>query len=167
MTLAEGGKSHPVPPPADPEAPPWDLAVELFFGAQEMPEEDLPIRPGKDGRETESSRATSPVPPTAPPESEGLLFGKRKLELRVTELTRQFGEASARASSLHYRLWQSLEAQKVLEMNLSGERANARMLEQMVEDLKNEIHRLKQQAGADFGSAQGPSEPGCHGGVVP
>ena len=80
-----------------------------------------------------------------------LRFEKQKLELRVKELSDQFSEVSSRAAVLHYRLWRVLEDRKVLEMNLSGEQASTRLLEQTVEELRKELDRLRAQAEAGSG----------------
>ncbi len=129
------------------EARSWRQAVEMLTGA-----------PGLFGNELHSGRpagaALQPAPmippdspPTSTPDPETLQFEKEKLELRLKELTDQFSEVSSRAAALHYRLWQVLEDRKVLEMNLSGERASAAMLERVVAELRQEISRLKEQAG--------------------
>jgi chromosome segregation ATPase len=85
-----------------------------------------------------------------------LRFEKEKLELRVKELTEQLGEASSRAAALHYRLWETLEDRRALEMNLAGERGASRMWEQTVAQLREENERLRR----DGGGVRGLPEPG-------
>jgi len=134
-------------PFSDAEARSWTLAIELLAGA-----------PGVFGNDLHSSRPGAeflPAPRVSPDQSpvptsdlETLQFEKEKLELRVKELTDQFSEVSSRAAALHYRLWQVLEDRKVLELNLSGEQASTRLLEQTIEELRKEIDRLRAQAEA-------------------
>lgn len=130
------------------EARAWTLAIELLAGA-----------PGIFGNQLHSGRfagaeslPTLRIPldrsPSSVSDLETLQFEKEKLELRVKELTDQFSEVSSRAAALHYRLWQVLEDRKVLELNLSGEQASSRLLEQTVEELRKEIDRLRTQVEA-------------------
>ncbi len=125
------------------------LALELLAGGMGIFGNDL-------HREA-SVRNRIPPPPTAfldfspspTSDSETLQFENKKLKLQVDELRSKFSEASSRAASLHHRLWETLETRKVLEMNLSGERAHSRGLERTVEKLRKEVERLKAQAGTD------------------
>lgn len=84
-------------------------------------------------------------------------FERRKLELRIEELTRQLGEASSRAAALHYRLSRVAEDRQVLELNLAGERGANLLAEQALRDLRRENERLRAELAALRGSARPPA----------
>ena len=70
-------------------------------------------------------------------------FERRKLELRVRELTEQFSQASSRAAALHYRLSRVAEDRNALELNLSGERGANALAMGTIADLRAENERLR------------------------
>jgi hypothetical protein len=92
--------------------------------------------------------AAAPGPPEPPSPAEREAFERRKLELRIEELTRQLGEASSRAAALHYRLSRVAEDRNVLELNLAGERGANLLAEQALNDLRRENERLRAELAA-------------------
>jgi uncharacterized protein DUF6062 len=70
-------------------------------------------------------------------------FERRKLELRVQELTRALGEESARAAALHDRLARTAEERNALELNLAGERGTNELMTRALADLRAENERLR------------------------
>jgi hypothetical protein len=83
----------------------------------------------------------SPEPTAAETE----VFDRRKLELRVTELTAQLAEATSRAAALHYRLAQVSRDRDGLEMNLAGERGSHELARGVIADLRAENDRLRSE----------------------
>ncbi|HXG17440.1 MAG TPA: hypothetical protein VNK50_14430, partial [Calidithermus sp.] len=90
----------------------------------------------------------APAPPAPLSAVEREAFERRKLELRIAELTRQLGEASSRAAALHFRLWRVTEDRNVLELNLAGERGANQLAEQALDDLRRENERLRAELAA-------------------
>lgn len=88
----------------------------------------------------------TPAPATEPPKpAEWEEFERRKLDLRVRELTEQLNEASSRAAALHYRLSRVMEDRNALEMNLTGERGAYQLAERALADLRAENERLRSE----------------------
>jgi hypothetical protein len=92
--------------------------------------------------------AVTPEPPDRPSSADQDAFERRKLELRIEELTRQLVEASSRAAALHYRLSRVAEDRNVLELNLAGERGANQLAEQALSDLRRENERLRAELAA-------------------
>jgi hypothetical protein len=82
-------------------------------------------------------------------DSEVLSFENEKLKRKVGNLTALLGKAETRAASLHYRVAELSETNKILEMNLTGADALAKGLEMTVHRLKEEIKLLKSEAAAN------------------
>lgn len=79
------------------------------------------------------------------PDPEELLFENEQLKRKVEELLQLFNKAETRAASLHYRLADLSEVNKRLEMGYTGANALASGLEKMVQDLRREIEKLKEE----------------------
>jgi hypothetical protein len=82
-------------------------------------------------------------------DSEALSFENEKLKRKVDNLTALLGKAETRAASLHYRVAELSETNKILEMNLTGADALAKGLEMTVHRLKEQIKLLKSEAAAN------------------
>lgn len=78
-------------------------------------------------------------------EAERLLFENEKVRRKVEDLTQLLGKAESRAASLHYRVAELSEANKILEMNCTGANTLANGLEKMVKNLRQEIETLKEE----------------------
>lgn len=126
------------------EARSWRQAIEMLSGAPGLFGNELhPTRPFAVSPDRPPA-ADHPPAPAGAEEIEALRFEKAKLELRLKQLTDQYSEVSSRASALHYRLWQVMEDRKVVEMNLSAERASSEIWKRRVEELKEEVKRLQE-----------------------
>jgi hypothetical protein len=87
----------------------------------------------------------------APPDSladesqnqEQLLFEKEKLTRKVRDLLDRLNDVETRAASLHYQVARLSEDNKRLEMGYTGANTQANGLKQLVQDLRKEIHQLK------------------------
>lgn len=99
-----------------------------------------------------SALETGPSDPPSAGDREA--FERRKLELRIEELTRQLGEASSRAAALHYRLSRVAEDRNVLELNLAGERGANLLAEQALRDLRRENEHLRAELAALRGTVR-------------
>lgn len=74
---------------------------------------------------------------------EALRFENEKLKKKIEDLTNWLGKVETRAASLHYRVAELSEVNKRLEMGYTGANALANGLEKMVQNLKEEIKKLK------------------------
>jgi hypothetical protein len=75
---------------------------------------------------------------------EELLFENEKLRRKVRDLIQRLNEVETRAASLHYRCAELNETNKRLEMGYTGASTQARSLEKLVRDLREEIQKLKE-----------------------
>jgi len=78
-------------------------------------------------------------------------FEKEKLQRAMIFLRNQLHDESSRAAALHFRYWQAEENNKILQMNLTGTKAQIRLLEEHIQLLKEEISRYRLQKGAACG----------------
>jgi hypothetical protein len=76
--------------------------------------------------------------------SEEVLFENAKLRRKVGDLIQQLNEVETRAASLHYRCGELSETNKRLEMGFTGASAQARGLEKLVRDLRDQIKKLQE-----------------------
>lgn len=123
---------------ADSKAAALDISL-----ARPHPDQDaIPIGlpSGSDGAQPSDGQALNP---------EALRFENEKLKRKIDNLTALLGKAETRAASLHYRVAELSEANKILEMNCTGANAFANGLEKVVQNLKEEIKRLKAEAVAN------------------
>ncbi len=149
-------------PFSDDEVGAWRRALATIAGEPGLFGDDRALAAGgprSAGGGTEARRrlpasALEPGPSDRSSAAEREAFERRKLELRIEELTRQLGEASSRAAALHYRLSRVAEDRNVLELNLAGERGANRLAEQALRDLRRENERLRAELVALRGSAR-------------
>lgn len=130
----------------DAEATSWTGALAFLAGEPGLFGNEIP----RSGRSPEPEPAPpadveAASPPAGPLEErvQALAFEKARLEERLRQLAKQVGDQSSRAAALHYRLWTTSEDRKVLEMNLAGERAAARLWEAQVQALRAEVAELR------------------------
>jgi hypothetical protein len=122
-------------PISQPEASSWRLASEVLAG-----------RPGIFGSHMRVVPDCRVGTVEEPPVSDGGVtdeFVRRKLELRVQELTRQLSDEATRAAALHYRLAQVSRDRNALELNFAAERGATAIAERALADLRNENERLR------------------------
>ena len=74
---------------------------------------------------------------------EQLLFQKEKLTRKVRDLLDRLNDVETRAASLGYQVAKLSEDNKRLEMGYTGANTQANGLNQLVQDLRKEIHQLK------------------------
>ncbi len=74
---------------------------------------------------------------------EQLLFQKEKLTRKVRDLLDRLNDVETRAASLHYQVARLSEDNKRLEIGYTGANTQANGLNQLVQDLRKEIHQLK------------------------
>jgi len=118
-------------------------------GRSELFGHEMPRRVGRTERPSEA--APPPATRGDDPETaeqlrerlEALAIEKGRLERRLADLTRQFGDQSSRAAALHYRLWSTNEDRRVLELNLAGERSAAHTWQSIADELRAEVDHLK------------------------
>ncbi len=135
-------------PFADSEATSWTDALALLAGepglfGHEIPRPGGPLAAGPVPPGDVGAAAPSPAAEPLEERVQALLFEKERLEERLRQLAKQLGDQSSRAAALHYRLWATSEDRKVLEMNLAGERAAARLWEAQVQALRAEVAELR------------------------
>jgi hypothetical protein len=75
---------------------------------------------------------------------EELLFENEKLRRKVRDLIQRLNEVETSVAFLHYRCGELSETNKRLEMGYTGASAQARGLENLVRDLREEIKKLKE-----------------------
>ncbi len=111
-------------PFSDDEVGAWRRALATIAGEPGLFGDDRMRAGGGPGARPQPPRAPALAPGPSDPASaaDREAFERRKLELRIEELTRQLGETSSRAAALHYRLSRVAEDRNVLELNLAGER---------------------------------------------
>jgi len=77
-------------------------------------------------------------------DQEEFLFENEKLRRKNQDLIDRLKELETRAASLHYRVADLSEVNKRLEMGYTGASTQARGMEKLVRDLRDEIKKLKE-----------------------
>jgi len=121
-------------------------ALNWFVGVAWPPldqsEADAPLT-GLDIVLDRTSQAAADIAASRPPESEQLLFDNEKLHRQVRGLLDRLNELESRAAALHYQVATLSEDNKRLEMGYTGANIQADGLKQFVQELPDQIKRLK------------------------